>query len=99
MKKMLPIMLVLLLGAVAYAEASDRQVVIEIEGMTCELCAVAIKKSLREVKGVMAVKVSFKEKKAWLTTDTSVTDEMLMEAIRKAGAYTGNVIEKKTIAD
>ncbi len=96
LRKEVILVLALFIGtSVVSAGASEQQVVMAIEGMTCELCAVAVKKSLGEVKGVKTVKVSFEEKKAWLTTDASVADEMLAEAVQKAGAYTGTVIEKK----
>lgn len=96
MRKTLSIMLVLLLGVVAYAEASDRTVVMKIEGMTCELCPLAIKKSLEGVQGVKSVKVSFDEKKAWVVADKSVMDEALTNAVRTAGPYRGTVIERKS---
>lgn len=95
MKKMLPIMLVLLLGLVAFAEASEQRVIMEIEGMTCELCAVAVKKSLSGIEGVRDARISFDEKKAWLTVDESVSDAKLIEAVGKAGPYTGKIIERK----
>ena len=72
-----------------------QQVVMDIQGMTCDLCSIAIKKSLKEVKGVRDVRVSFEDKKARLTVDDAVTDKTLEEAVRKAGAYTGKVIERK----
>jgi mercuric ion binding protein len=97
------LIIIVLMSAVvtpaASAASSEQQVVLAIEGMTCEICAVAVKKSLKEVTGVRSVKVSFEEKKAWLTADTAVTDEMLVRAVGKAGPYTGKVIEKKKTAD
>ncbi len=82
--------LVLLL-TVGYALAAQ-QVVMDIKGMTCELCPVAIKKSLEKVAGVKSVKVSFEDKKARLTVDDAVNDKTLEEAVRKAGNYTVKVI-------
>lgn len=41
------------------------------------------------------MKVSFKEKKAWLTTDESVADEALMIAVQKAGPYKARVLVRK----
>ncbi len=41
------------------------------------------------------MKVSFKEKKAWLTVDDSVTDDALVEVVSKAGSYKGKVIDRK----
>ena len=66
----------------------------EIEGMTCDLCSIAIRKSLEEVKGVGAVKVSFEEKKAWITVDDAVTDAALTDAVKKAGPCKARIIER-----
>jgi copper chaperone CopZ len=41
------------------------------------------------------VKVSYEEKKAWLTADESVTDTALVKAVQKAGSYEGKVIERQ----
>lgn len=41
------------------------------------------------------MKVSFEEKKAWLTVEESVKDETLIKAIQKAGPYKGKVVERK----
>lgn len=82
--------LVLLMAGYALAA---QQVVMDIQGMTCDLCPIAIKKSLKEVKGVRDIKVSFEEKKAWLTVDDTVTDKTLEEAVRKVGEqYKGKVV-------
>jgi hypothetical protein len=43
------------------------------------------------------VKVSYKEKKAWLTADESVTDTALVTAAQKAGSYQGKVIERQPV--
>lgn len=76
-----------------YALAAQ-QVVMEITGMTCDLCPLAIKKSLEKVKGVKSVKVSFEKKSARLAVEDAVTDRTLEEAVRKAGRYTGKVVER-----
>lgn len=95
-KRLIPVMLaVLLLIPAMHALAAEQAVVMEIKGMTCDLCPIAIKKSLKKVKGVKDVKVSFEEKKARLTVEDTVTDKELEEAVKKAGEYTGKVIERK----
>lgn len=38
--------------------------------------------------------MSFQKEKAWLSADESVTNEVLVEAVVKAG-YKGKVIERK----
>ncbi|MBW2392546.1 MAG: hypothetical protein DRG34_06615 [Deltaproteobacteria bacterium] len=53
-----------------------------------------MKKSLSGVQGVEDVKVSYKEKKAQLTADESVTDAALIEAVQKAGPYKGKVVDR-----
>jgi mercuric ion binding protein len=71
-------------------------VVMEIEGMTCPLCPVAIKKSLSRVKGVRDVNVSLREGKAWLNVDESVSNKNLIDAVKNAGSYKGRVLERRT---
>jgi len=74
--------------------AAEEQVVIDIKGMTCALCPIAIKKSLSKVEGVKKVKISFKEKTGWVVVDETVTDEKLLEAIAKPGDYSGTIRER-----
>lgn len=86
--------LFLLAVPLVYGEAAEQQIVMEIEGMTCPLCALAIKKSLSRIDGVSDITVSYKKRKARLKAGKSVTDAMLVDAVKKAGPYTGRVIER-----
>jgi mercuric ion binding protein len=43
---------VFILLTVIYGETAEQNVVINIEGMTCKLCPLAVKKSLLEVEAV-----------------------------------------------
>ena len=83
----------------AYGAAAEEKVVMEIEGMSCNLCPVAVKKSLSEIQGVKEIEVSFKERRARLSVDESVTDEMLLEAVRKAGPFKGSIVKTKPLID
>ncbi len=94
-KKVIGTMMVAVLLLTAGYALAAQQVVMDIKGMTCELCPLAIKKSLEKVAGVKSVKVSFEDKKARLTVDDPVTDKALEQAVQKAGPYTGKVIERK----
>ena len=88
--------IVVMMLAISVAEAApEDKVVMNIQGMTCALCTVAVKKALSQVEGVHKVEVSLKEEQAQLTVDASVQDEMLVKAIEKAG-YKGKVIERET---
>lgn len=88
-------MIIALLLMPVVAAAADQTVVMEIKGMTCEVCTVAVKKALVDVPGVKSVKVSFDEKKAWVTLEKPVADDILNDAVKKAGEYEGKVIERK----
>ena len=99
MKKRVGIVVMIVLLAVAFAEAAtEDKVVMSIEGMTCSLCTVAVKKALSKVEGVHTVEVFLEEHQAWLTVDGSVEDDTLVKAVQKAG-YQGSVLEREPAAD
>ena len=50
-----------------------------------------MKRSLSGIEGVRNVEVSYKDKKAWLTADESVPDEVLEQAVERSG-FKGKVI-------
>jgi len=86
-------LLLLLLPVICIA--AEELVVIDIEGMTCDLWPIAIKKSLVGIEGVTEVKISYEEKTGWVSADEFVSNEQLLEAIKKAGPYTGKIKERK----
>ena len=94
MNKILLFILSLFLLIAVNATAIEQRVIMEIEGMTCALCQIAIKKSLSEIDGVKDAKISYKERKAWLTVDELVSDALLIEAVQKVGQYRGKVLER-----
>ncbi len=85
----------ILIGTAVYAEAAERSVVMEIEGMSTELCPIAVKKSLTEIEGVSDVEVSLEENNARLTVEDSVADKTLMDAVKKAGPFKVKVVGEK----
>lgn len=87
MKRLIIIAFLLLIVFPVHAMAEEQKVEIEIKGMTCTLCSLAVKKSLKKIDGVKDIEVSFKDGKAWCITDDSITDEVLTKAVEKAGAY------------
>ncbi|NOY85977.1 MAG: heavy-metal-associated domain-containing protein [Deltaproteobacteria bacterium] len=56
-----------------------------------------MKRSLAGVEGVKEVDVSLKERKAWLTVDESVADEVLEKAVEESG-FKGKVIRREPAA-
>ena len=87
--------LLILIGTVVYAEAAERSVVMDIEGMSTALCPIAVKKSLTEIEGVRDVEVSLEENKARLTAEDSVADITLLDAVKKAGPFKAKVVGEK----
>ena len=93
-KKLIIIAVALLLMHGYSVEAAEQNVIMEIEGLTCPLCTIAVKKALSKVEGVRDITVSLNDKKAWFIVQDSVTDETLSDAIKKAGSYKGRVIQR-----
>ena len=94
-KSIIIIAALILFGTAVHAEAADRSVVMDIEGMSTSLCPIAVKKSLTEIEGVRDVEVSLEENKARLTVEDSVADKTLMDAVKKAGPFKVKVIGGK----
>jgi len=61
-------------------------IVLSVEGMTCEHCVMRVTKALRAVKGVRVVKVDLASKSAKVTYDPDEVDEKAMiSAVVKVG--------------
>ncbi len=88
-------LLILVAGTAVYAEAAERSIVMDIEGMSTALCPIAVKKSLTEIEGVRDVDVSLEDNKARLTVEDSVADKTLMDAVKKAGPFKVRVVGEK----
>ncbi len=75
---------VLVLFVIAFTAAPPlyagevKSVTLKVEGMTCSLCAPAVKKALSRVEGVQAVQVSFEKKEASVEYDEGKTDVQAM---------------------
>ena len=76
---------------------AEQQIIMEIEGMTCKLWPLAIKKSLSATEGVKDVKVSYEQAKAWMTVTESIEDQVLIDAVSRVGPYKGKVIERRSL--
>ena len=76
---------------------ADQQIIIEIDGMNCKLWPLAIKQSLSATEGVTEVEISYEQEKAWMTVAESIENQVLIDAVTKAGAFKGKVIERKSI--
>jgi len=65
---------------------------IKVNDMTCPLCTMAIKKSLKKLKGVSKVKVKLNKKMATVEVNEDINKTILLDAVKKAG-YTGVFVE------
>ena len=88
----------LLLGMMGVVLAGDKVAVIEVEGMTCPLCTVAVKRSLKKTSGVLKAKVRLNTHQATVRFRDDLNTSKLLEAIEKAG-YKGKILEIKALPD
>lgn len=58
---------------------------IGIEGMACGHCSARVQKTLEQLQGVGSVSVSLEEKKATITTNGEVKEDVIRQAITEAG--------------
>lgn len=65
--------------------ASEKQVVLGIEGMTCGGCARNVESALSTLAGVKSVSVSYERREAVIVAAPSVTEESLVRAVEGAG--------------
>lgn len=75
-------------------EEKKMEKVVIVDGMMCMHCVGHVKDALSKVEGVSDVEVSLDEKKATLHCEDSVTDQMLIDAVKDAG-YTPISVESK----
>ncbi|NOX16379.1 MAG: heavy-metal-associated domain-containing protein [Epsilonproteobacteria bacterium] len=64
--------------------------IIKVEGMTCPLCTMAVKKSLKQIDGVTKAVVKLNTKKATVYFDKKIDKKEFLNAIKKAG-YSGTI--------
>jgi len=76
-----------LVGARPSASVEGTAVRLDIEGMTCEACAMHIDKELRSVPGVLAAEISYDENRAIVTIDRASPpgEADLIRAVERAG--------------
>lgn len=68
------------------AAATTKQVILEVEGMTCASCNVTVRRALMSLNGVVDARVTFEPPQAIVTYDpTKVSVERLTQATADAG--------------
>jgi len=82
--------LILTLFSLSFAKVAT----LHVEGMTCPLCTMAIKKSLKKIDGVTKVKVRLNTKKATVHFKDRVSKTKLLQAVKDAG-YKAEIISIK----
>lgn len=91
MKKIAPLVFVLIATFTVPAWAAIQTVTLSVPGMTCVACPITIKKALSKVAGVEKVAVSYEKKQAVVTYDDAKTN---VDALTKA---TGNAGYPSTV--
>lgn len=70
------------------SELGTKQIRLEIQGMTCDACAVHVSQALRETKGVLDVQIpSWSSGRASLTAKAEVKEEDLIQSVTNAGYH------------
>ena len=93
MKKiLLGTLLTLIFAGIGFARPSlaDTLYVINVKGMACPMCPLAIKKSISEVPGTEWVFTSLENKIAVVATKDGVKQDSILNAIHKASKATGH---------
>ncbi len=62
---------------------------IKVKGMSCQHCVKAVTKALSELEGVADVKVDLTAGEARFEESSPVADDVLREAVKKAGFELG----------
>jgi len=98
MKHIIVILISFLIALFVSSNAdADQQIIMEIEGMTCKLWPLAIKKSLSATEGVENIKISYEQAKAWMTVSKPIENKVLIDAVSRAGPFKGKVIERRSL--
>ncbi|OOF84566.1 hypothetical protein BKG93_07115 [Rodentibacter ratti] len=71
---------------------AEKQIVLKVNEMTCQLCAYLVNKELRNIDGVISTKASIKDRTVTVLENSKVTDEQLINAIHKLN-YTAEVVK------
>ncbi len=98
MRYLTVIFVFVLFALISFATAdAGQQVVMKIQGMTCQLCSLAVKKALSAVEGINTVKVLYDQDEARMKVSDTVKDQVLIDAVARAGPYKGKVIKRSPI--
>jgi copper chaperone CopZ len=77
------------------AARSDQKIVtLEVAGMTCTACAAQIEGTLTTMKGVSTAEVRYPQRRAYVVCDKALPDSSLLTAVRNAGNFYGQVVDK-----
>ena len=87
--------LILLLAAFSAWAGKVQSVELSIPGMDCPVCPITIKKSLQKVEGVKRVEISYENKTASVSYDSTLTDiNRLLKATEDVG-YPSKVLKER----
>jgi mercuric ion binding protein len=84
-------LLITMLLCVGYSYGAPKTIEIKVEGMTCPLCTMTIKKNLKKQSGVLKAKVKLNTNTATVTYEEgSISQKKLLKAIEEVG-YKGKI--------
>ena len=84
-------LLITMLLCVGYTYGAPKTIEIKVEGMTCPLCTMTIKKNLKKQSGVLKAKIKLNTNTATVTyEENNISQEKLLKAIEEVG-YKGKI--------
>ncbi|QLB20513.1 hypothetical protein A6B43_02670 [Vespertiliibacter pulmonis] len=95
MKKFLSVLLMFILFSSAQAnehQADEKNVVIYIKEMNCQLCVYLVNKELRNIDGVVFTKGNINDHQVKIVAKKTVDNEQLIQAITKL-KYTPEIVQ------
>ena len=87
-KLLITVLLALPFSALA---VTPKTITLAVQNMTCELCPITVKKSLKKVAGVNAVKVDFNKKTATVNYDADKVQPVAMTKATTNAGYPSTV--------
>lgn len=73
-------------------ETAQKQMTFNVPEMYCQLCVYLVNKEVRNVKGVISSKASFKERNVVIVAEPQVQQEEIVKAIANLN-YTATLVE------
>lgn len=92
LSRLFALLVILFMTSGPLSAGETKDLTLKVEGMSCKLCAPAVKKAISKVEGVKKVHVSYEEKEAHIQYDgDKSTIEKMIKSVKDATGYKASV--------